>query len=142
MKICLFALLVAFLPAAAARADAVYKRGVGDAEASVERCERVGGITAPNNSDRLVPGLPVAATIVRARCIIGGSGSIQLDVEECSATGTLCTAAGISLSCDADGAEDTAFTDAVFAADAVWNFNTAAAVGTVDYISWEVCGKW
>lgn len=111
-----------------------------DAELT-EHCES-GGIDSPNDSDRLVPGVPFAITITRLECYGPGGGNITLGLDECSTTGGGCANGGISVTCDATvdaGNVDTSFTDADFASGAYWQLNFGAVSGTVNYASWKIC---
>lgn len=118
--------------------DAAIPTGVArDAEAT-EHCVQ-GGLTSPDNTDRIVPGLPFAATLQRLRCHASGGGSITLGLDECDNTGASCVNGGASLTCDGGIDEDASFADAAFDADDAWQFDTGAASGQVDYLSWTVC---
>lgn len=99
-----------------------------------------GGLSSPDNTDRVTPGLPFAVTITGLYCTVGGTTpSITLALEECDSAGANCADGGISLTCDGGIDSDTSFTDAAFDSGDGWNFNTGAASGTVDYLSWRVC---
>lgn len=99
-----------------------------------------GGMTSPNNTDRVSPGLPFPITLVSVSCTVGGTTpSILLSVDECDSQGANCVNGGASITCNGGVDLDAAFTDAAFDADDAWNFDTGAASGTVDYLAWQVC---
>lgn len=107
--------------------------------ADTEFCES-GGISSPDNTDRIVPGKNYAITITELKCFVAGSTpSISLALDECDSAGGSCVNGGISVTCNGGVDVDTSFTDAAFDADDAWQFNLGAASGTVDYISWQVC---
>jgi len=119
--------------------DARLPTGLARDSEATEACQS-GGISSPDNTDRIVPGMPFAVTITRLRCHAEGTTpSITFALDECDNTGASCVNGGLSVTCDGGIDEDTTFTDAAFDADDAWQIDLGAASGTVTYLSWTVC---
>ena len=96
-------------------------------------------VLLPNNDDAYLLKAQKNMTITDIHCIAAGGGTITINIQECSATGTSCTTTDAAITCDADGAEDDGtFTNpSIDAGD--WIFiDMGVPVGTVNSLAWSI----
>jgi hypothetical protein len=80
-------------------------------------------------------------TVEAIHCIVTGTTSIPVTVQECAADGTTCGETEAAITCDADGAAHSgAMTDAAIDQNDWMKLDFAAPTGTPDSVTVQVCG--